>query len=54
MITKIGQPYIFHQTRESLDSSIKGNMQVFQNHKKEAKIKVAFHNFPTLGLNVPP
>ena len=32
--TKIGQPYIFQGTKESFDLSIKGNLQVFQNHTK--------------------
>ena len=53
-LTKIGQPYICHRKKESFDSSIKGNLQVFQNHRKQAKIKVVFHPFPSLGLNKPP
>ena len=35
----------------SLDSSIKGKLRVFQNHRKQAKINVVFHHFPSLGLN---
>ena len=49
--TKIGQPYICQQTKESFNSSIKGNKEVFQNHRKQAKIAVVFHHFPLLGLN---
>ena len=41
--TKIGQPYICQQTKESYDSSIKGNLTVFQNHRNQAKINVFFH-----------
>ena len=52
--TKIGQPYICQQTKESFHSSIKGNLQVFQNHRKQAKINVFFYHFPSLGLNEPP
>ena len=52
--TKKGQPYICQQTKESFDSSIKGNLQVFRNHKKQAEIKVFFHCFPLLGLNKTP
>ena len=50
--TKMGQPYICQQTEESLvlDSSIKGKLRVFQNHRKQAKISVVFHHFPSLGL----
>ena len=48
--TKIGPPYICQRTKESFNSSIKGNLQVFQNHAKQAKIKVVF---PLLGLNEP-
>ena len=40
--TKIGPPYICQRTKESFNSSIKGNLQVFQNHAKQAKIKVVF------------
>ena len=36
-LTKIGQPYIYHPTKESFDSSIKANLRVFQNHRKQAK-----------------
>ena len=32
--TIISQLYICQQTKESLDSSIKGNLRVFQNHSK--------------------
>ena len=53
-LTKIGQPYICHRTRESFHSSIKGNLQVFQNHRRQTKINVVFHHFPSLGLNEPP
>ena len=53
--TKIGQPYICQRTKESVDSSIKGNLRVFQNHgRKQAKINVVFPRFPSLGLNEPP
>ena len=48
--SKIGQPYICQQTKESFDSS----MKFFQNHRKQAKINVAFHRFLLLGLNEPP
>ena len=52
--TKIGQPYIFKQTKETFNSSINGNLRVFQNHRKQAKINVIFHRFPPLGLSKPP
>ena len=48
---KIGQPYICQRKKESLDSSIKGNLRVFQNHRKQAKTNVVFHPFASLGLN---
>ena len=35
-------------------SSLNGNLRVFQDHRKQAKINVAFHHFPLLGLNEPP
>ena len=41
--TKIGQPYICHRTKEIFDSLIKGNVRVFQNHRKQAKINDIFH-----------
>ena len=53
-LTKIGQPYICQQTKESLDSLIKGKLQVFQNHKKQAKINVVLHHFISLDLNETP
>ena len=31
--------------------SIKGNLRVFQSHRKQAKIIVVFHCFPLLGQN---
>ena len=49
--TKMGQPYICQRTKESCNSSINGNLRVFQNHKKQAKINVVFHHFPPLGQN---
>ena len=49
--TKIGQPYICQRTKESFDSSIKGNLQVFQSHRKQVKFNVFFHRFPSLGQN---
>ena len=52
--TKICQTYICLLTKECFDSSIKGNLQVFQNHRKQAKIKVVFHHFPSLVLNKTP
>ena len=52
--TKISQPYICQPTKESFNSSINGNLQVFQNHRKQAKINVVFHHFPLLGLNKTP
>ena len=52
--TKIGQPYICHGSKENFDSSIKGNLQVFQNYTKQAKINVVFHHFPLLDVNEPP
>ena len=36
---------------ESFNSSIKGNLRVFQNHTKQEKINVVFHHFPSLDLN---
>ena len=52
--TKIGQPYICQRTKESFNSLIDGNLQVFQYHRKQAKINIVFHGFPLLGLNKPP
>ena len=52
--TKIGQPYICQQIKEVFNSSIDGNLQIFQNHKKQANINVIFHNFSSLGLNKTP
>ena len=43
--TKIGQPYIYHRTKESFDSLIKGNLRVFQNHRKQAEINGVFSSF---------
>ena len=40
--TKIGQPYICQQTKECFYLSIKANLQVFQNHRKQAKINIIF------------
>ena len=51
---KMRAPYICHQTKENFESSMNGNLQVFQNHRKQAKIDVIFHCFPSLGLNQPP
>ena len=45
---------VCHRTKESFDSSIDCNLQVFQNHTKQAKINVVFHCFPSLGLNESP
>ena len=47
-------PTFASEKKESLDSSIKGNLWVFQNHRKEAKIVVIFYHLPSLGLNEPP
>ena len=52
--TKIGQRNIRQRRKESLDSSIKGNLRVFQNHRKQAKINVIFPCFPSLGINKQP
>ena len=52
--TKIGQPYICQQTKESFHSSISCRLWAFQNHTKQAKINVLFYHFPSLGLNEPP
>ena len=43
--TKIGQPYICQRTKESFNSSIKGDLQVSQNHRNQAKNKVFFIAF---------
>ena len=53
-LTKIGQPYIYQQTKESFDSSINGNLRGFQNHRKQGKINDVFYHFPSLGLNETP
>ena len=45
--TKIGQTYICQRTKESFNSSINGNLRVFQNHRKQA---IYNHHFPSLGL----
>ena len=50
-LTKIGQLYICQRTKESSNSSIDGNLRAFQNHRKQAKMNVVFHHFPSLGLN---
>ena len=52
--TKIGQTYICQQTKESLNTSTHGNLQAFQNHRKQAKMNDIFIRFPLLGLNKPP
>ena len=54
-LTKIGQPqpYICQQTKENFDSSMKSNLRIFQNHRKQAKVNVVFHHFPSLGLDEP-
>ena len=50
----IGQPYICHQTIGSFDSSIKGNIWIFQSQRKHAKnYIVCFHCFPYKGTNKP-
>ena len=36
--TKISQPYICQRIKEKLDSSLRGNLRVFQNHRNQAKI----------------
>ena len=45
VLTKIGQPYICQRTKESFKSSIKGNLRVFQIHRKQAKNNVVSHSF---------
>ena len=40
--------------KRKFDLLINGNLRVFQNHRKQAKINVVFHCFPSLGLNEPP
>ena len=52
--TKIGQPYICQRTKESFNLLINGNLQVFQNRRKQGKINVVFHHFPSLGLKETP
>ena len=52
--TKIGQPYICRQTKECFDLSIKANLRVFQNHRKQVKINNIVYRFPLLGLSEPP
>ena len=52
--TKIGQPYICQQTKESFNSPIDGNLGVFQDHRKQAKTNVVFYHFPSLGQNEAP
>ena len=49
--TKIGQPHISHRTKECFVLLIKANLQVFPNHRKQAKINIASHFSPLLGLN---
>ena len=44
--TIIGLPYICQRTKKNFNSSINGNLRVFQNHRKQAKINVVFHRFP--------
>ena len=50
-VTKIGQTPICHGTIKSFDSSIKGNLRLFRNYRKQAKIIVVFYHFPSIGLN---
>ena len=50
----IGQPYICQRTKECFYLLIKANLQVFQNHRKQAKIDIVFYCFPLLGLSKPP
>ena len=51
-LTKIGQPYICQQTKECFDLSIKANLQVFRNHRKQAKNYIVFHFSPLLDLTM--
>ena len=44
--TKIGQAYIRHRTKETFDSSIKANLRVFQNHRKQPKTIIVLHFLP--------
>ena len=50
--TKIGQPYICPQTKESFNLLIKANLRVFENHRKQAKNDIVSHFSPLLGLKV--
>ena len=52
--TKIGQSYNCQRTKESFNSSIKGNLPVFKNHSKQAQNNVILNPFPSLGQNEPP
>ena len=52
--TKIGQPYICHRKKECFDLSIKANLRVFSNHRKQAKNNIVSHFSSSLGLNEPP
>ena len=43
-----------HPAAGKIFKRFKGNLRVFQNHRKQAKIDVSFHPFPLLGPNEPP
>ena len=41
-----------NRAKENFDSLIKNNLQVFQNHRKQAKINIVFHFFSSLGIDI--
>ena len=41
-LLKLVNPTFATEQKESFDSSMKGNLRVFQNHRKQAKINVVF------------
>ena len=46
--------HICPQTKESFGLLINGNLLVFKNQRKQAKINIVFHRFPSLSLNEAP
>ena len=46
--------HICPQTKESFGLLINGNLLVFKNHRKQAKINIVFYFFQLLCLSKPP
>ena len=53
-LAKTGEPCNCHRAIKHFESSIKGNLRFFQNHRKQGKINIVFCHFLLLGINEPP